>query len=79
MENPRLVQLSLVICAASLALSGCGSTLVSGDLHSSSAPAGTALAPLGLGPPIKSVDLNRWKSMRRFMKPWSRDRKRRAR
>lgn len=79
MQNPRLVQLSSVICAAALALSGCGGLLVSGDLQSSSAPAGSALAPLALGPQIKNADCNRWKSMRRFMKQWSRDPKGRAR
>jgi hypothetical protein len=56
MGNPRLNQISLVIYAASLALSGCGIALMSGYAQSTTPQAATPLDPLAPGTQTKAAD-----------------------
>jgi hypothetical protein len=78
-QNPRLIQLSFVICAASLALGGCGSLLVCGDLQSNGSQTRPALVPVAHGTQTNRAAVSRSKEMRRFIKEWSPGRKDRAR
>lgn len=75
MEKARLVQLSLVICAASLALSGCATLLMGGALPGSAANSGTSLARPPSGNPSNDLASTRWQYVRRSLRRWTRVRR----